>query len=211
VSIAQKRDRPLGPAVRRGKNHAGEKISDIVGSAERLSERRFTFRMLREWLSLRRLGTDIPSINDFDPRSFDGEWNSICLVFLGVGSDNALTSAIFEFIGKEFTDEVPSCPPGSSISVAPPGSKLACAILPLAEMIRKRRPIVAQGLLQNENGVVKFRTICLPFSDQLGCQRYALGAFSGATFTSSFVPKPLRVSKSVLLSFDHVSESWVEL
>jgi len=150
-------------------------------------ERRLVYRMVREWLSVRRLRR-LPSIDDLNPRAFSINWYWGILAHLGDGPRYTAAGASFEFVGNGFLDEVPSCNAATKISAIPDGTRLACAIAPLRCLVEigGREPVVAEGAMrQPEQAILKFRTVALPFADHAGTARYALGCFSGAVFAVS--------------------------
>lgn len=177
-------------------------------------ERRLVYRVVREWLSVRRLRS-LPSIDDLNPRAFSIDWHWCVLVHLGDEAGRALTYASFEFVGVGLLEEAPACTAGTSISAVPEGTRLACTIAPIGRLIETEReqPIITQGVIcRPENEILKFRTVALPFADHAGAPRYALGGFTGAVFP--LISSDQRIDSSpdcVFETLDTKSGNWIRL
>lgn len=177
-------------------------------------ERRLVYRVVREWLSVRRLRS-LPSIDDLNPRSFSIDWHWCVLVHLGDEAGLAVDRARFELVGGGFLEEAPGCTAGTSVSAVPDGTQLACTIAPIRRLIEKEeaQPVVTQGMIcQPEDLILKFRTVALPFADHAGVPRYTLGAFSGAVFPRTLSDEQaVPTSEIVIECFDTAKAMWVRV
>jgi hypothetical protein len=178
-------------------------------------ERRLVYRVVRDWLSLRRLSR-LPSIDDVNPRIFSTDWHWTVIVRLVANNARFaadLADCKFEFIGDGFQEEALSPQIGASVLPLPEGARLRCTIAPIAFLIREGRPepIVAQGTIHKPSAVLKFRSIALPFGDRAGAivAKYVLGAFSGTLFAVSPDQYPEADGEIEFQRLDTATSKWV--
>ena len=136
------------------------------------AERRATVRLMYYWLSLRRVG-NLPAFADFDPRRNPVRWDICFLIHLTAGRD-----PVFEHIGDDLDELTGSDDAGRSPAIVAPDSPLGLALEGLETVWRSRLPYRRDGNRACGQGVVRYRSILLPFADQIGDLRYVLGAVS---------------------------------
>jgi hypothetical protein len=85
----------------------------------------------------------------------------------------------FEFVGRDFRTDAPSCAAGTRLVDVPARSRLRLAVDFMPQMFRLRTVLVRQAVRDwNGGGVIRYRAILLPFGDSGGRLKYAAGAFS---------------------------------
>lgn len=143
------------------------------------SERRMTARIAREWASLKRQNP-YPSINHLNPGTFTVGWDWCVLARLAVDSGTATKGDLeFEFVGRGFQEDAPSCAAGTRLASVPSRSRLYLATEILALVFERQTAILSQGMLAwGDRQTIRFRTIALPFCDTSGRLKYGFCAFS---------------------------------
>lgn len=142
-------------------------------------ERRMVFRITREWIVLKR-EKPYPSINHLHPATFSADW-SWCFIAraIGDGAVSAEAQLEFEFVGRNFQEDAPSCTAGTLLAAAPAQSRLRLAVEFAPKMFEVGTALVCQGTREWRDGsVIRYRAVLLPFGDNAGRLKYAAGAFS---------------------------------
>jgi hypothetical protein len=142
-------------------------------------ERRMTARLAREWVSLKRQNR-YASINHLNPTTFTVGWEWGVLVRSVLDGDAPTKDGLeFEFVGRGFHEDAPSCVAGTRLAAVPDRSRLRLATDVLPPMFERQTAILSQGILAWGDGrAVRFRAIALPFCDSSGKLKYGFGAFS---------------------------------
>jgi hypothetical protein len=138
-----------------------------------------TTRVAREWVSLKRQ-KPYPSINHLNPKTFSADWDW-CFIARSASDIGSPTKERleFEFVGRRFYSDAPSCGAGTRVAMVPHRTRLHLATDFLPRMFERQTAIMFAGILAWSNGdTILFRTVALPFSDNIGKLSYAVGAFS---------------------------------
>ena len=142
-------------------------------------ERRMTYRVTSEWVGLKRQ-QPFPSIDFLHPNTFSVDWNQCVLIrLLDSQKPPREDSLEFEFIGDAFRKDAPALAAGTRASSILEESLLSLS-LPLLPKVFERQTAVIYGGCRpwRSSGTIYFRAIAVPFGDNCGELKYALGALS---------------------------------
>jgi hypothetical protein len=148
-----------------------------IDEADR-QERRMVFRVTREWVVLKRQ-RPYPSINHLNPSTFSTDWNW-CLIARSLSDDVTIKEQLeFEFVGREFQKDAPSCVAGTRLAAVPVRSRLRFAVDFMPRMFELGAALVCHGIRTwRDDSAIRYRALLLPFADNAGRPKYAAGAFS---------------------------------
>ena len=153
-----------------------------------------TYRLTGEWVGLKRQQR-YPSIDHLNPNTFSVDWNQCVLVRILDGRISALTENLeFEFVGDGLRKDAPGLSAGARVSDIP-GESLLALSLPLLPMLFERQTAVICSGCQpwRESGAITFHAIAIPFGDNLGTLKYALGAISHNISCEAPSPQDIRI------------------
>jgi len=142
-------------------------------------ERRMTYRVTSEWVGLKRQKI-FPSIDFLHPNTFSVDWNHCVLIRL-VDSQNPLRadSLEFEFIGDSFRKDSPALAAGARVSSIPEDSLLSLLTPLFPKIFERQTAVICSGCRPwQSSSAIHFHAIVVPFSDNCGALKYALGTLS---------------------------------
>lgn len=153
-------------------------------------ERRMTYRLTSEWVGLKRQ-RPFPSIDFLNPNSFSIDWNQCVLIRLLDGQRPPREESLeFEFVGDSFRKDAPALSAGVRVSSIPEESLLSLSLPLFPKLFERQTALICSGCRPwRKSSAIHFHAIVVPFSDNCGELKYALGALSHSVSNETMSPE----------------------